>query len=122
MGWTLLAHLFIRNELDCTSTIFIRNGLDCTSTFVHSKWAALPSPLADPTPGPAAARCRSAGRPPAPGAADMRTGLWAVADVVRALAALAAGAASRRGLKPVYVIYILETHEISVAWMKDTVC
>ena len=51
--------------------------------------AALPAPLADPTPGPAAARCRSAGRPPAP-AADIRTVLWAVADTVRALAAEAA--------------------------------
>jgi hypothetical protein len=40
--------------------------------------AALPAPLADPTPGPAAARCRSAGRPPAPAAADIRTVLWVV--------------------------------------------
>ena len=48
--------------------------------------AALPAPLADPTPGPAAARCRSAGRPPAPEAADIRTVLWAVADTVLALA------------------------------------
>ncbi len=49
--------------------------------------AALPAPLADPTPGPAAARCRSAGRPPAPAEVDIRTVLWAVADTVRALAA-----------------------------------
>jgi hypothetical protein len=52
--------------------------------------AALPAPLADPTRGPAATRCRSAGRPPAPAAADIRTVLWAVADTVRALAAGAA--------------------------------
>jgi hypothetical protein len=51
--------------------------------------AALPASLADPTPRPAADRCRSAGRPPAP-AADIRTVLWAVADTVRALAAEAA--------------------------------
>ncbi len=32
------------------------------------------------------------------------------------------GTTSRRGLKPVYIIYILKTHTISesVAWMKDT--
>ena len=41
-------------------------------------------------PGPAAARCRSAGRPPPPAAVDMRTVLWAVADTVHALAAGAA--------------------------------
>ncbi len=52
--------------------------------------AALPAPLAYPTPGPAAARCRRAGRPPAPAAADIGTVLWAVADTVRALAAGAA--------------------------------
>jgi hypothetical protein len=54
--------------------------------------AALPAPLAEPTPGPAATRCRSAGRSPAPAAADIRTVLWAVADrgTVRALAAGAA--------------------------------
>jgi hypothetical protein len=41
--------------------------------------AALPAPLADPTPGPAAARCRpgSARRPPAPVAADIQCcGRW----------------------------------------------
>jgi hypothetical protein len=34
------------------------------------------------------------------------------------------GTTGRRGLKPVYIIYILETHKISesVAWMKDTGC
>jgi hypothetical protein len=34
------------------------------------------------------------------------------------------GTTSRRGLKPVYIIHILETHKISesVAWMKDTGC
>jgi hypothetical protein len=53
--------------------------------------AALPAPPADPVQGPAAARCRSAGRPPAPAAADVRTVLWAVADAVRALAAGARG-------------------------------
>jgi hypothetical protein len=49
--------------------------------------AALPAPLADPTPGPAATRWRSAGRPPAPVAPDIRLVLKAVADTVRALAA-----------------------------------
>ncbi len=52
--------------------------------------AALPAPLADPTQGPAVTSCRSAGRPPAPAAADIRIVLWAVADTVRALAAGAA--------------------------------
>jgi hypothetical protein len=52
--------------------------------------AALPALLADPTQGPAATRCRSAGLPPAPAEADIRTVLWAVADTVRVLAAGAA--------------------------------
>ncbi len=60
-----------------------------TGLLMEPPSAALPAPLADPTQGPAAALCRSAGRPPAPAAADsdIRTVLRAVADAVRALAA-----------------------------------
>ncbi len=94
-----------------------------------SSWisAALPAPLqsSDPTPGPAAARCGSAGRPPAPAPADMRTVLWTVGRGARAGrwgCSRGEGTTSRRGFKPVYIIYILETHKILVPLMKDTGC